>query len=169
MRIMIRVPLQAHFRAFQRRFPVIVTGETGLAEARSNCAIQNMVKERAAQSKAERYLLTFLCAPGRAIHHPKEIRLDPTHSGIGEFASKSAVFNRKSSDRGPIGLVDDNRLGIVMGEDVPTFPWPSCNLVQIEFRWKLHAFIDNTSTVGALMSPRGLTCPISAPQAPHPE
>lgn len=47
-------------------------------------------------------------APLAAIHHPEEIRLDPTHPRIFEIATEEPILDRKPLDALAIGLIDND-------------------------------------------------------------
>src|SRR5262245_9885650 len=96
--------------------PVVVAGLHRLR--------QDTLKELTAESKPQDDLLPVLCAPAAAVHHPEEVRLDPAHAREREAAAEIAVLNREASDGRPVGLVEDDRVVIVVGEDMTTFRRP---------------------------------------------
>ena len=81
-----------------------------------------------------------LRAPARAVHHPEEARLDPGHAGVREVlaAESTRASSDIARDRRPIGLVHDDRRGIVMGQDVPPRMRPSRRLIGVGLGRQVH-------------------------------
>ena len=79
--------------------------------------------------------MALRASPVAAIHHPQEVRLDPTHPGVFERAAKVLMPGGEVPDLGPIRLVNDDRLVVIVGEDVPARLWPLPCLFGIAGRW----------------------------------
>jgi hypothetical protein len=89
---------------------------------------QQVIETAAPQSNGQDDLLIRLRAPTAAIHHPQEVRLDPTHARERELAAERAMLGREASDARAIGLVDDDAVAIELRENVPASPWPARDL-----------------------------------------
>lgn len=73
--------------------------------------------------------LAFFARPARTIHHPQKVGLDPTHAAKTELATEALVLNRKTSDSGPISLIDVNRIIIELRHDMAARIRPGSNLI----------------------------------------
>src|SRR5262249_1377522 len=88
------------------------------------------------QPDSQDELLSFGLPPSTAIHHPKEIRLYPTHPRILEIATERTVLDRKAGNAGTVRLVDDDRLVIELCKDGPARLWPTFHLLGIRGGFK---------------------------------
>nr|WP_276602936.1 hypothetical protein [Nannocystis pusilla] len=80
---------------------------------------QYFIKGVAAEADGQSHLLTLLRAPARAVHHPQEVGLDPRHPLEAERAAEALVLGGEPADRRAVGLIDDDRVGVELRQDVP--------------------------------------------------
>src|SRR5262245_17265729 len=89
---------------------------------------QNRIKGLSLHSDGERYFLIRFGAPPGTKHHPQEIRLNPTHSIESKVATKITMTSCKISNGSAVRLINNNRLLVKLGQDMPPSPWPSPEL-----------------------------------------
>ena len=117
-RIVVGVPLQPDVGAGDGPLPLVLAPVDLGHEGRMDRQPEDLVEGVPPQPDGERHLLALLGAPARAVHHPQEVRLDPGHAAQAEPAAEVAVPGGEVADLGPVRLVDDDRLGVELGQDV---------------------------------------------------
>src|SRR5262245_38851040 len=117
--MMIGIPLESDRRSANLTRPLLSCGEEIAVPGRRNRGCQETLKERSADAKPECDLLVLLGTPPRAVHHPQEVRLDPTHPREAEVAPEVSVRGCVTADRRVVRLVNDHALVVELGQDVP--------------------------------------------------
>jgi len=97
------------------------------------------VKKRPADSQSKCDLLIFLRTPSRAVHHPQEVGLYPTHAGVTEVFTERSMLSRLSACGWSVRLINNHGLLVELGEDVTAFLRPDFVLFQIRFRDQRHS------------------------------
>ena len=100
---------------------------------------EDLVEGVSPQPDGERDLLVLLGAPARAVHHPEEVRLDPTHPAHAEAAAEVAVPGGEVADRRSVRLVDDDRFIVELGQDVAARSGPAGFLGEVGLGDQVHA------------------------------
>lgn len=126
--VVVRVPLQSYVRLCHRRLPVFSGGKQMRIESGWHCIAQQFVEKCPAQPQPQDDFLPLFRRPSGPIHHPQEIRLDPTHPFIGKFSAEPSILDREADDRRPISLIYDDRIVVEMRQDMLALCRPPCLL-----------------------------------------
>src|SRR5579859_6232113 len=105
-----------------------------------NCLGQQSIKSLPLQPDSQRHLLSLFCAPSGPKHHPEKIRFEPAHPRQRELTAKVAMLSREMPDSGTIGLVDDDRVLIILRQDVAALTRPAGVLCEVWFGDKVHLY-----------------------------
>src|SRR5262249_29233185 len=107
-------------------------------KGRMNSFGENEIEGLSFDCDGESDFLVRFRSPSRTIHHPQEVWFDPAHSTQFEFAAKISVCCSKMADRGPIGLVNNDRVLVKLSENMSATRGPSFDLIFIGFGNEIH-------------------------------
>lgn len=95
------------------------------------------------EADSESDLLAGFRTPIGAIHHPQKIGFYPAHTRVTELGAEISMVHGKHADGWTVSLVDDDRLGIKLGEDMPARLWSKGELIEIVFGQRNHLLARN--------------------------
>jgi len=89
--------------------------------------------------ESQGHFLASLCSPSAAVHHPQEVGLDPAHPAETELgATKLALGDGVAADGRLVGLVNDDRVPVIVSQDVFSGRGPARALLDVQGRRKGH-------------------------------
>src|SRR5690606_40785280 len=130
----VRRPLRTHVRAVERFLPRLAAGERALCEMRRYGLAQHLVEAVAPEPEVEYGPLPLLGRPARAAHEPRKARAEPVHTvEVIDERIQPSLLHHAAGSRAAERLVDNDRLGVVLGEDDPPPVRPGRCLVDVGF------------------------------------